>query len=716
MQAETPLENIIPIRDAQKKALKRLGIESARDLLSHFPARYETPSATQSVSTLEAGMEAVAYGRIHGLKTLKAFRKKIPMAEASFADDTGAIKVVWFHQPYIAKMISEGSLVRLEGKISERKGSRYFSNPKIERIEKIPNASDSLFTGTPQTHALHPIYPETRGVTSNWLYHAVQKTIRAGVLDELTDPLPNELREKYHLPNLKTALIWIHAPQNENDAMAARKRFAFEEVFTIQLEKQRARKAISSEPAFSIAPSRNEINEFMRRFPFTATLAQQRAIDAILSDLKKGHPMARLLEGDVGSGKTFVAAASAYATMISRPKGQDFGNLQVAYMAPTEVLARQQFESFIQYSRHLGIQVGLITASGCQKFPSKVDPSTATDISRAQLLKWVENGEIPILVGTHALIQKTVRFKHLAFAIIDEQHRFGVNQRRALITKEGVTPHLLSMTATPIPRTLALTIYGDLDLTLLDEMPPGRKTVITEVVAPDGRAAVYERAHTELSAGRQAYVICPRIDEPDPAKELALQAKSVKEEAARLKKEVFPEYTIGVMHSKMKSDEKERVMESFKSGAIRILVSTSVVEVGVNVPNATVMIIEGAERFGLAQLHQLRGRVVRSAHQAYCYVFTDTKSKNSAERLKALQTAKNGFELAERDLEFRGAGTLSGREQWGVSDIAMEALKNIKMVEAARTEAGLIIESDPELTGHPLLKEKLALKKEIHFE
>jgi ATP-dependent DNA helicase RecG len=329
----------------------------------------------------------------------------------------------------------------------------------------------------------------------------------------------------------------------------------------------------------------------------------------------------------------------------------------------------------------------------------------------------VANGEIPVVIGTHALIEKSVQFKHLALVIIDEQHRFGTAQRRKLAKKEVRLPHLLSMTATPIPRTLALTLYGDLDLTLLDEMPPGRKPIITEIVKPEERGQAYTLMRRELKAGRQAYVICPRIEEPDPEKAFALQAKSVKAEAKRLKKEIFPEYEIGILHSKIKTSEKDKTMEKFTNKEIDILVATSVVEVGVNVPNATMIFIEGAERFGLSQLHQLRGRVVRSNHQAYCFVCPETRGEKTMERLKALTKAKNGFELAEMDLLQRGPGELSGRAQWGISDIGMEALKNLKLVEAARTEALALIQKDEQLLKHLLLKETLARRSQTtHFE
>lgn len=718
----TEYSRLIP---PQKIALKKLGLETVLDLLYHFPSRYGDTSETRNISSLEKGNEAVIFGKITKLKTSKGFKSKIPMADAWVEDESGKIHCVWFNQPYLAKMTKENSLVRIEGKISERKktGELYFSNPKIEIINKVPTGvGESLFGSDSISHTLYPIYPESKGITSNWIYHKIIDIFKSGTLDTLIDPIPKEILDKYSLPSIKTALIWIHTPMKTEDAASARKRFAFEEIFFIQLEKQIARKEYEKNKAFIIEPEEKSLQEFIKRFPFEATEAQKNSIKIITEDFKKEQAMSRLLEGDVGSGKTAVAASTAYTVVTTKPKDRKFGNLQVAYMCPTEILATQHFESFIQYFSYLGIQVGLITGSGCKKFPSKLNPKGWTDISKTQLLKWVANGEIPILIGTHALIQKSVKFKNLAYVIIDEQHRFGMKQRSSLVQKDadGLSraPHLLSMTATPIPRTLALTIYGDLDLTLLDQMPHGRKPIITEIVTVNDREKTYEKIRFELSLGRQVYVICPRIDEPDPAKEMAINTKSVKEEAKRLKEKVFPEYQIGILHSKMKSSEKDKVMLDFKSGKINILCATSVVEVGVNVPNATIIIIEGAERFGLAQLHQLRGRVIRSNHQSYCYVFADSKSEKTVERLGALKTAKNGFELAEYDLKFRGAGELSGGKQWGVSDIAMEALQNLKMVEAARTEAKIIVEEDLNLKKYPYIKENLKNRKNniIHFE
>jgi ATP-dependent DNA helicase RecG len=697
---------ILPV---QEKALTKLGIETVEDLLYHFPTRYGDTADVSTISQLEKGKFVVIFGTLSELKTSKAFRKKIPMAEAWIEDDSGRIKIIWFHQAYLAKMLQEGAPVRVEGKVSERNGALYFSNPKVENAPTLFDKGAS--------HSLYPIYPETRGITSNWLYHTLQKVLTKKVLDDLADPIPEKILKAYKLPDLKTALIWIHTPKKLAHAQAARKRLSFEEIFFIQLERQQAREAMREKAAFIIEKGYSDVSPFVERFPFQATKAQEKAIEHILADLSQGYPMSRLLEGDVGSGKTAVAAVAAYAAATSKPKDQNFGTLQTAYMAPTEILAQQHFESFIKYFKHLPINIALITGSGCRKFPSKVNPDGWTDISRNQLLKWVAGGEVSILIGTHALIQKSVKFKHLALVIVDEQHRFGTAQRQKLVNKTEVIPHLLSMTATPIPRTLALTLYGDLDLTLLDQMPAGRKPIITEIITAEKRGAAYEKIKEELDNGRQLYVICPRIDEPDPTKELAIIAKSVKEEAKRLKESIFPEYEIGVLHSKMTPDEKERVMLDFKAHKIDILVATSVVEVGVNVENASLIIIEGAERFGLAQLHQLRGRVLRGTHQPYCFVFADAKTEKTMERLKALKTAKNGFELAEFDLTQRGAGELSGVKQWGLSDLGMEAVKNLKMVEAARKEASTLIEKDSTLSKHPLLKERLAsTASKIHFE
>ena len=711
----------------QKKALERLNILTLKDLLYHFPSRYTDISEVRYINTLEKGENVTILGTISKLKTKKSFKSKIPMGEATLSDITGSINIIWFHQPYLAKMLKDGSVVRVTGKISESKAyGLTLTNPEIKAEDILPiDLHDSLFNKDNMKHQFgYPVYGESRGITSLWIHHAIQKILKQDFLKEIPDYLPKSILEKYNLPALHTALVWIHMPQKKEHAEIARKRFAFEEVFFIQLARQQERKSYEELFSYKLIIPEKDIQDFISRFPFTPTNSQSKAIKTILDDLKKDKPMSRLVEGDVGSGKTFVASTVAYAVIKNRPTGQNFGNLQVAYMAPTEVLATQLYENFISYFEHTGISIGLITGSGCRKFPSKSahwengqQVKTWTPIAKNQLLKWVKNGEIPIVIGTHALISKSVEFEDLGLVIIDEQHRFGTNQRMKLAKKEGHAPHYLSMTATPIPRTLALTIYGDLDLSIIDEMPAGRKKVITEIVSPAKREKAYEAVHRELALGRQAYVICPRIDEPDPDKEQAVIAKSVLAEAKRLAKDIFPKYRIGVMHSKMTKQKKEDIMQEFKDHELDILVSTSVIEVGVNVPNATSIIIEGAERFGLAQLHQLRGRVIRSNDQSYCYLFADAKTDKTMDRLKALTKASNGFELAELDLSLRGAGLLGGEKQWGITDLGMEAIKNIKMVEAARTEAINLIKKDPQLSSLPRLAKMLSEKNlNLHFE
>src|SRR3990167_7865589 len=509
MNLSDRLEEKFRLDTNQRRALNRLKLFTVHDLLFHFPVRYSDVSTVKRIEELVPGEVATVYGKVSKLKTKKAWRSKIPMAEGQIEDLSGKIKIIWYNQAYLAKMLREGESVKLTGKVTGGKRGTYLANPEFERAPNMPiDSHDSLFK-PPHTPPYQgeksssltreagvglglsfPIYHETRGITSKWFYHAVEKILKDKTLDKISDYIPEDILKKYSLPSLKTALIWIHKPRKAKDAESARKRFAFEEVFCIQLERQHDKFEYRKNKSFQIKPNEKDVKEFLQRFPFTATNSQKKSIDVILGDMAKNFPMSRLLEGDVGSGKTAVAATASYV-VINQMKS--IGNppdrmnsliragLQVAYMAPTEILTTQHFESFIKYfsprpesgGASLPINIGLITGSGCRKFPSKLNPNGWTTISRTQLLKWVANGEIPILIGTHALIQKTVKFKNLALVVIDEQHRFGTAQRRKLVRKDNIAPHLLSMTATPIPRTLALTIYGDLDLSLLDEMPHG---------------------------------------------------------------------------------------------------------------------------------------------------------------------------------------------------------------------------------------------------
>jgi len=716
---DTIEQHFTRLKPEQKRALHKLGIRTIRDLLYHFPSRYESSGQVGTIAGILAGADVTLYGTIRKPDVRKTWKSRRPVAEAWLEDATGKMKMMWFSQPYIAKSLHDGMVVKVSGRVSGQGSKAYLANPEIDRSPVVPDAHDTLFSPEGRTAdvlaSLYPIYPESQGISSLWFTHNIRKVVETGAHEKLVDPVPKEILQKFNLPSLSSAIVFAHMPRSREDATAARKRFAFEEIFSLQLAVQQRRGAAAREHALPVSMNRKALHDFVESFPFPATAAQTRAIEQIIADFEKPHPMMRLLEGDVGSGKTAVAAATAYLVATSLPKGRIAGTLQVAYLCPTEVLAKQHFSTFVSYFRDHPIPIGLITGSECRKFPSRIRYEESAKLSKAAFKKMVANGEIPIVIGTHTLVQKSLQFKHLAYAIIDEQHRFGTVHRQNLVNKDvpldGGVPHLLSMTATPIPRTLALTIYGDLDITLLDQMPVGRKAVITEILGPRIRESAYERVRGELAAGHQAYVICPRIEEPDPEKELALQAKSVKAEAARLAEEVFRNTTIDVLHSKMTPANKEKVMKEFEKGEVQILVATSVVEVGVNVPNATVILIEGAERFGLAQLHQLRGRVIRSTHQSYCFVLPETFGQNTRDRLKAFKDARNGFELAEYDLTLRGAGELAGGKQWGVSDIAMEALKNIKLVEAARTEAQRLVTEDPTLSKYPALA-----SRDLHLE
>ncbi|MBI2024179.1 ATP-dependent DNA helicase RecG [Candidatus Giovannonibacteria bacterium] len=716
---ENPLENYFKLTLRQKNILHKLGLKTVKDLLWHFPSRYEGFAGRKAIADLLANERASIHARVIKIEAKKLFRKKINIAIATVSDGTGSLQITWFNQAYLANKLKPDTDYTFTGTVKRGKYGIGMQNPIFESGEiEIPQDSGTLV----------PIYPETRGLTSRWLRFALNRVWNNIPEENFDDHIPENILKKYNLPSLKTALREIHFPRGVKWAEAARKRFSFEEIFLIQLMRQSWRKSRDLHPSFSIKIPQTELDAFIKKLPFELTAAQKKAIEHIFEnfDPKKGpaKPMSRLLEGDVGSGKTIVAMI---ASLVAINNGY-----QVAYMAPTEVLARQIFNEFIKFfggiyphtkNFGVGVKMGMATSSEFLKFPSKAFAGQATHIARAPLLRWLASGEIQLLIGTHALIAEKIKFKDLALVIIDEQHRFGINQRLKLIQKNGGSaswriPHLLSMTATPIPRTLALTIYGDLDLTLLDEMPAGRKKIITEIVSPQKRNEAYEHIRAEIKSGRQAYVICPRIETPEEneASLLQLSMRAVKDEYKKLSAEIFPEFKVGMLHGQMNPKEKEKIMKEFHEGGINILVATSVIEVGINVPNATVIIIEGAERFGLAQLHQLRGRVMRSTHQPFCFLFTESNTAKTKERLQALVEAKSGFELAEYDLKFRGAGELTGSKQWGISDVGMEALKNIKMVEAAREEAKKIIESDT-LHQYPELSRRITVQSQlIHFE
>lgn len=698
-------------------ALGRLNIRTIRDLLFHFPFRYEDYSERIPIDELEKGQTATVMGAVISCKLSRTWKKKMMIVEAHIQDESGSIRAVWFNQPYISDQLLEGRAIRLSGKISEDGKGLYFSNPAWERSSREPT----------NTGRLVPIYPETEGITSRWLRWQIQSLIKLAT--EIEDPIPEKIIDDLHLPNLQQALQWIHFPQNEKQYLIAQKRFAFQDMLLMQMASLRARNAWEKEKAVPINFDEKLIKNFVDSLPFILTNAQKKAAFQIFQDMEKPRPMNRLLNGDVGSGKTIVAALAALSCANR--------GYQTAIMAPTEVLARQHFESISKLFSKEKISVALLTNSyqiknviGNQQSVNldknshpdyKLPITNYNKLSKIELLKTIKTGKIDIIIGTHALIQKDVRFKNLALTVVDEQHRFGV-QQRAYLQKEianindglpGKIPHLLSMTATPIPRTLTLAFFGDLDLSLLDEMPKNRKPIITKIVLPSKRNEAYDFVRSEIVKGRQAFIIFPLVEESSKLTEL----KAATQEHERLSRNIFPELKLGLLHGKLKAKEKEQIMQNYKDRKYDILVATSVVEVGIDVPNASVIMIEDADRFGLSQLHQFRGRVGRGEHQSYCFLLAGKGKSSENKRLKALEKSGDGFSIAEEDLKLRGPGQFFGTQQSGLPDIAMQHIANVKLIEISRKYAEEIISTDPQLKKHFLLKKDLEhFATNVHLE
>ena len=692
MNLSTSVEKIPRIGPQYQKKLKRLGIKTVHDLLFHFPHRYEDFSNVIPISEVCLGETISIRGKILETKNIRTFKKRMTLTQALISDNSGTLKVIWFNQPYLINTIKKGDTLFLAGKMNQKGQGRYLSNPAYEKIpdSKIQNF-DLIHTGR-----LVPVYPETEGLSSRWLRFII-KPLLSNFQNTISDALPKKITEKYKLLPVQKAIWQIHFPDSLNLAEKAKERFIFEELFNLALFVLREKMKLAKEKARAVLLDINLVKNFIDNLPFKLTDDQRKAAWQILKDLEKPRPMNRLLEGEVGSGKTVVAAIAALNTAKA--------GLEVVIMAPTEILAKQHFQEFSKLLKNFNLKIGLLTGK------EKINPPAG--------------GEKPdILIGTHALIQKEVKFKNLALVIIDEQHRFGVEQRAKLCQPASPTgrqkdfiPHLLSMTATPIPRTLSLTLYGDLDLSLIKELPKGRKKIITEIISPENRKKTYSFIRKQIEKGRQVFVICPRIEPSSEEGCSWAEVKAVKEEYEKLSKDIFPDLKIEMLHGKMKSEEKEKVMRDFKNGKINILVSTSVVEVGVDIPNATVMIIEGADKFGLAQLHQFRGRVGRGKSQSFCFLFTESSGQKTNQRLRALISCENGFELAEKDLKIRGPGDLLGKSQWGIPDLAMNSLKDVFLVEKTRKEAKEILTEDPELKKYPLLQAKLKkFQQRLHLE
>jgi ATP-dependent DNA helicase RecG len=705
MNLATSIENIAGIGPVFKKKLKRLGIKTVRDLIFHFPRRYEDFSNLSPISKVKINEVCTVQGKIIGIETSRSWKKRIYITEAIIEDKTGAIKAVWFNQPYLTRTLKPDDKVFLSGKIVISKNGAHLSNPIYEKGDL---SLDPTHTGR-----LIPVYPETAGLSSRWIRY-ILKPLLTGLGDEIGETLPESILKKHKLMPIRQALWEVHFPTSLELSQKAQARFSFEELFYIELFVLRERNRLSQEKAIALPIKLDKIQDFVKSLSFKLTDAQKKSSWQILKDLENPRPMNRLLEGDVGSGKTIVAAMAALNTAKH--------SYQTAFMAPTEILAKQHFQEIARLFSDFKINIGLLTGKQDQ-FRSKKLKNQVIEISRAKLLEKTLNGEIDVLIGTHALIQDKVKFGKLGLVVLDEQHRFGVEQRAKLSRNQDIIPHLLSMTATPIPRTLALTVYGDLDLSLIDQLPKGRKRIITKIIKPKERQETYHFIKKEVKKGRQVFVICPRIEKNDENEELSeaklswAKVKAVKDEYEKLSKDIFPDLKVGILHGKMTPKEKETIMKDFKNKKTDILVSTSVVEVGIDVPNATVMMIEGAERFGLAQLHQFRGRVGRGRYQSYCLLFSDSFSQKTYQRLKALIDSEDGFALAEKDLEIRGPGDFSGTRQWGIPDLMMSSLKDISLVEKTRESAKEILSQDPQLKNFPQLRAKLnSFRQRVHLE
>jgi len=752
MNLSSPVESIPRVSAAYQKRLNRLGIKTIKNLLYHFPHRYEDLSNIVKIADIKVGEIATIHGEIINIKMLRTFKKKMWLVEALIKDETETIRAVWYNQPFLIRTLKKGVWVSLAGKALSDGKTLHFSNPSHEKLptftkeghKKLPpftKGGQGGFSQGTHTGRLVPMYPETAKLTSKWLRY-ILKIVLPETLPQINDFLPNEIKKTQKLAELKDAIGKIHSPETQEDINIARRRLGFDELFLIQLyvleQKQKWQKNSAPEIKFN----QPLIKNFVDSLPFKLTDAQRKSAWEILQDMEKPKPMNRLLEGDVGSGKTVVAAIAALETARA--------GLQTAFMAPTEILAQQHFTEITKLTGNFNITIGLLTSSdakiysGAAKNKSRRPNKTSSD--KSALIKKIGSGEVQIIIGTHSLIQEKIRFRNLGLAIVDEQHRFGVGQRAALQKNISAIkdetpkqiPHLLSMTATPIPRTLALTIYGDLDLSFINEMPKGRQKIITKIVEPKNRQKAYDFIKEQIKSGRQAFVICPRIEAANREAQSANRqneifsydmryaisdkrkwndAKTVTEEYKKLSEKIFPDLKINMLHGKIKQKEKEKIMQDFRDKKYDILVSTSVVEVGVDIPNASVMVIEGAERFGLAQLYQFRGRVGRGAHQSYCFLFAESSSPATSQRLKAVVAAQSGFELAEKDLELRGPGEFWGAQQWGLPDLAMASLADRELIKSCRSEAEKILAKDPELKNFPSLKEKLsAFKSIVHLE
>ncbi|MDX1614164.1 MAG: ATP-dependent DNA helicase RecG [Candidatus Promineifilaceae bacterium] len=658
--------------------LSRMGIDTIWDLLYTFPRRYDDYTLLKPINRLAYGDTVTVIGTVWETRARRA--RDHQLVQTVISDGTGSIQATWFNQPWLAQKLRAGMQIVLSGSVDQYLGRLVFQNPEWEPLEMEPL----------RTRRMVPIYPLTKGLTAHKMREIMKRAVNEWA-PRVPEPLPAGVIERQRLYGLPVAVQQAHFPDSQEALHRARKRLIFDELFLLQLGMLGSRREWQSEPGVPIPRDADRLAAFTNSLPYELTGAQKRVIGEIAADMARPVPMNRLLQGDVGSGKTVVAAAAMVLTTGA--------GYQAAMMAPTEILAEQHYQSLGEMLAPMGIQVHLLTGS-----------TPAAD--RERLHDALLDGSAAVVIGTHALIQENVRFKRLGLAIVDEQHRFGVDQRAALREKGLPTsdngmqpnPHLLVMSATPIPRSLALSLYGDLDLSTVDELPPGRQEIKTRWLRPSERERAYSFVRSQIEKGRQAFVICPLVEESDK-----IDAKAAVAEYERLQNEIFPDLKLGLLHGRMRADEKEGAMRAFYEGKTDMLVATSVIEVGIDVPNSTIMLIEGADRFGLAQLHQFRGRVGRGSEQSFCLLLADDVSGDAEERLTALQQTNDGFQLAEKDLSLRGPGEFFGRRQSGLPELHLASLMDMEMVETAREEAQRLFAEDPflEQADHALLHEQV---------
>ncbi len=677
---DAPLTGLPGIGPALARTLARLGLQRVGDLLWHLPFRYNDYSNLKPIARVRIGEEVTIEGTVRHLDTRKTSGGRT-LTTVTFGDTSGSIEAT-FWNPYIQRVLRVGQVYYVSGKVGSYLGKRVLESPEVEPAGEDPT----------HTARIVPVYRLTEGLSARVLRKHIRQVVEAWA-PRLPDPLPADLRHRLGFPDLGAALRQVHFPDDLNALDRARRRLAFEELFIIQLGVLLQHRAWQSKRAQPLALDDAQLQAFLDVLPFRLTRAQERVLADIRRDLNRSFPMTRLLQGDVGSGKTVIAAATMWVAVCN--------GAQAALMAPTEILAEQHFRKLReQFARLLHPRRG---------WPLRVELLTGsiTGKRREEILAALAAGDVDILIGTHALIQEQVVFHNLAVVVVDEQHRFGVAQRAALREKGfDPVPHTLVMSATPIPRTLALTIYGDMDVSAIDELPPGRQSIKTYWVKPGVRDRVYRFIADQIEQGRQAFIIYPLVEESESLEDVGAAVAEHK----RLQTEVFPQFKVALLHGRLSSKEKDRIMRAFAAGQYHILVSTAVVEVGIDVPNATVILIENAERFGLAQLHQFRGRVGRGPYPSYCILVSEPNSDEGTERMRAMEKTQDGFALAEIDLRLRGPGEFFGTRQSGLPDLRLARLSDTRLLEMARHEAEKLLSADPDLRhpDHRLLAPRVA--------